>query len=129
MDVSQEINHQAVVEAAPEYDKRHIRDLQNQRYRRSSVYQKHVVQKATTFSFSYVIAFYTRSTAEYPLCVNWPQYLHAGRTMLRYSSELTITLMLLLDACSSNTRRLQTTSNLLDCNVQLYKGDSQSTNP
>ena len=43
MDVSEETNRQAyVVVTVPKYDKRRIRALQNKRYRRTAVYEKHL---------------------------------------------------------------------------------------
>lgn len=40
-----------VVETAPEYDKRRIRALHNKRYRRSSVYQKHLKARKTNVMY------------------------------------------------------------------------------
>ncbi|CAN0252876.1 unnamed protein product, partial [Pylaiella littoralis] len=71
----------------------------------SSPFMKlHVLRGATTPSFLYAPAFFMRSTPEYPLYVKSPQYQHAVRTMLLYSSKLIDTSIFRLLACSWITR-------------------------
>lgn len=78
-----------VVETAPEYDKRRIRALHNKRYRRSSVYQKHLKARKTNVMYRWRVFQEQARRRNIEVSITFDEYSNMVRTACWYCGDFT----------------------------------------